>query len=151
MANHSVWAIAANGGRAKIVRNLGSESEQKIEQFNMEQCKAAELMNDRAGRVFSSVGKSRSGMERHSDPVRNNERLFAEEISDYLLKKFTNKEFSSLVVTGAPRTLGDLRLAFPERLAGCIILEIGKDFTQLSDMELPVKLQALVKENRYPV
>ncbi len=146
MAIRDTWAIAANGGRAKIVRNLGSESGERIDAFKTEHTKAGDLMTDRAGRTFSTVGKSRSALEPHSDPVRNNERLFAEQLTDYLLKHFTDKQFGSLVVTGAPRTLGDLRAAFPTRLTDSIIVEADKDYTQLSDHELPGKIQALVKQ-----
>ena len=145
MAILKVWAIAANGGRVKIVQNLGSVSEQKIQHLEMQNFSAGELLNSGEGRVSPLARKSRAGMERHSDPLRNEERLFAEDISDYLLDRLTHKEFSALVVTGAPRTLGDLRLAFPDRLADSIIVELGSDFTQLSDFDLTVQLQALIK------
>lgn len=148
MTSNNTWAITANGGRAKIVCNLGAESSERIDSFVTDHSKAQDLVTDRSGRTFSSVGKSRSAMEEHSDPVRNNEKLFAEHLSRHLLKHFTDKQFGSLVLVCSPRTLGDLRSAFPQRLLDAIVLSIDKDFTQLSDHELPQRILSLVKENR---
>jgi len=72
----------------------------------------------------------------HSDPVRQQERLFAEELASHLVHSMDKGHFDSLIVAAAPRTLGDLRLAFPDRLHERVICEVAKDITGLPDHDV---------------
>jgi len=146
----NTWALAANGGRATIIENLDDPDTLKIHQFDAEQIKAGDLLTDRNGRTFSSVGDSRSELQQHSDPVRHQERLFAKHIAEYLTPLVDCGELNALVVTASPRMLGDLRKAFPERLLKQMDTETGKDFTNLSESELVETLGNLVRNKNTP-
>lgn len=145
----NTWALVANGGRARLVKYLGDTDAREIIEFNDDQVSTGELMSDRAGRSFASMGKSRSGMELHSDPVRNQERLFAQQLAGYLRERVNDGEFETLLVAASPRTLGDLRSAFPKLLRDRVILESDKDLTGLAE---PQMLDALVEllNNKQP-
>lgn len=134
------WALVANGGRARIVKYLGDSNAREVFDINDGQLKTSELLTDRAGRSFASKGKSRSGMELHTDPVRNQERLFAEELTGFLAEKFKQGDINALMVVASPRTLGDLRSALPKSLKSRVICESDKDLTQLP---VPKLLEAL--------
>ena len=138
----NTWALVANGGRARLVKYLGDSDAREITDFNDGHASTGELMSDRAGRSFASMGKSRSGMELHSDPVRNQERLFAQQLAGYLRERVNQGELETLLVAASPRTLGDLRSAFPKLLRDRVILESGKDLTGLAEPQL---LHALVE------
>ena len=132
----NTWALVANGGRARLVKYLGDSRAREIIDFNEGQISTGELMSDRAGRSFASVGKSRSGMELHSDPVRNQERLFAQQLAGFLRERLSQGELETLLVAASPRTLGDLRSAFPKLLRDRVILESDKDLTWLTEPQL---------------
>lgn len=145
----NTWALVANGGRARLVKCLGDSDAREIIDFNDGHASTGELMSDRAGRSFASMGKSRSGMELHSDPVRNQERLFAQQLAGYLREQMNQGELETLLVAASPRTLGDLRSAFPKLLRDRVILESDKDLTGLAE---PQMLDALVEllSNKQP-
>lgn len=136
------WALVANGGRARIVKYLGDSDVREVFDINDGQVRTGELLSDRAGRSFASKGKSRSGMELHSDPVRNQERLFAQQLTGFLADKAKNGDMDALLVVASPRTLGDLRSAFPKLLKTKVIQETDKDLTQLA---VPDLLEALLE------
>lgn len=138
----SVWAVTANGSKAVIVKYFGSDSEEIIE-LDRDPEKIGEIKSDRAGRGFASVGKSRFGLELHSDPVRNRERLFAETISEFLSTHTRSEHVDQLIILASPRTLGDLRSAFPSQLLEKVRYEINKDLTALPKKELLARLQKI--------
>lgn len=145
MSDSKAWALIANGGLARIIKNPFSDSNYQVIELDAGQVKTGGFMSDRPGRSFASVGKSRSGLELHSDPIRNQERLFAERLSDYLVDNLDQGNMDSLYVAASPRTLGDLRTAFPARLRNRVINETDKDFTGLS---MPKLKQAILKLSR---
>ena len=134
--NSKTWALVANGERATVICNLGMGEDQCFRNFHSKQVKISDLLSDKASRTFASKGKSRSGMEPHSDPVRHQERKFVDQLVEYLLDNFDKGYIGVLHVIAAPDTLGDLRQAFAPRLRECIELEIDKDLTQLNDKDL---------------
>ena len=141
-----IWAVTANGRRARIVENLGAgDDSETIVELENEDATGVNLFSDKPGRSFASEGKGRSAMEYHSDPVRERERHFARRISDHLARSHGNGQFRKLVVTASPRTLGDLRQMFPASLNSHIVAEIDKDFTLLPANELKMALVALLQ------
>lgn len=152
--NHKkTWALVANGGRAKIVKYLGDVDAREVFEVNDGesndgQVKAGVQLSGRPGRSFAMKGKSRSGLELHTDPVRNQERLFAEILSEYLLEKTSLGDIDSLVVVASPRTLGDLRKAFPKSLVNRVIRALDKDLTRLSEVELVERLLVIAADKR---
>jgi len=147
MNRRTVWAIVANGANALIVRNVGKDADWKmdIESYQVDQQNIGQRMSDTAGRSFASVGGSRSGMELHTDPVRNQERLFAEALASRLSGHYDRGEVGGLMLVASPRTLGDLRAVIPDKLVKILIRELDKDLTNLSGQDLMKRLVELRK------
>lgn len=125
----SIWTVTTNGARAKIIKNLGSAELKDVMEIDRNPERVGEIEADRAGRTFASMGKSRSSLELHSDPVRKRERFFAEKPAKRLAAERRDGKLDALFVAASPRTLGDLRLAFSPRLLDRTNLAFDKDYT----------------------
>ncbi|WP_284269169.1 host attachment protein [Mesorhizobium huakuii] len=140
MRRQRIWVLVADGARARILRDVLSAGEPSGDGddlvFKAQRRQLREIMADKPGRSFASVGTRRSAMEYHSEPVREEDRAFASTLADTLQNHHLAKDFDRLVVVAAPQMLGDLRQAFPESLRKVIAAEIAKDFTKLSALEL---------------
>jgi protein required for attachment to host cells len=82
-------------------------------------------------------------LQLHSDPQRNRERLFVARLADFLSREFDACAFDELVVSAAPRTLGDLKTAFVARLTHCVIELDDYDYTRSPDREMIDALRRL--------
>lgn len=131
MVEKKVWAVVADGSRARILKNIGHSTDAETVSFESDNTPVGKLMSDQAGRSFASVGNSRSAMELKTDPVRENERAFALHLASILQKHHLVVSIDSLLVIAAPRTLGDLRRALSPQLQRIVDLESNKDLTGL--------------------
>lgn len=136
MESKKVWALVADGAKARIVKNIGHESGTVVVDLASDKQQLGEIMADKAGRSFASAGGRRSPMELKSDPVRDRERAFAAELGDVLDKHLAAGELDSLIVTAEHRMLGDLRKAFSARLQKQISHEVDKNLTGLTEKDL---------------
>lgn len=140
MRRQRIWVLVADGARARVLRDVLSEGTKPGEHddlvFQAERRQLRDIMADKPGRSFASVGTRRSAMEYHSEPVREEDRAFAATLADTLHSHHLAKDFDQLVVVAAPQMLGDLRQAFPESLRKVIAAEIAKDLTRLPASEL---------------
>jgi len=146
MKDSNFWVLLANGSHAKIIKNPVAGNRQTVSSFHPESSPGAEH-SDRAGRGASSVGKRRYSLVQHSDPIREKERLFAEDLSSHLLKCMDKGQFDTLALAASPRTLGDLRSAFPDRLHDCVSFEIAKDLTNTPENEVGDALLSLLNKS----
>lgn len=138
------WGLTANGVRAKIVRGLTDERPSSADWSSGAHIPAS-IARDRPGRRWASGSRRRSGLELHADPLRACERQFAQTLSDYLLRELDVSHFDALVVSAAPRTLGDLRTAFAPKLSNCVVAESDRDYTTLPDREMIDALRGLLR------
>jgi protein required for attachment to host cells len=99
--------------------------------FRSEQRRLRDIMSDRPGRSFDSVGKGRHSMEYSSDPVREDERQFARTLVDLLEVELAANAFDRLVLVAPPQTLGDLRSMLSKRLRDHVFKELPKDLTRM--------------------
>ena len=149
-----MWALVADGNRARIVRGVGSKSEDAPAgelTLHFDKKRLGEIMADKPGRAFSSVGGRRSAMEYASDPVREEGLHFAQEIAALLGRHLKAGEFDALLVYAAPRMLGFLRDAIPEALKSVIVSESDKDLTKLPEAELRALVTQEAKAHPVPV
>ena len=126
-----IWVVVADGASARIVKYFGHSKDEAIETFEAPKDALGEIMSDKAGRAFASVGGRRSGMELKSDPVRENEKAFANKLTDTLERAFKREGIDQLMVIAAPRTLGDIRSALSAELQSIVVLESNKNLTGL--------------------
>ncbi len=131
-----VWALVADGSNARILKDIGAADMGDEIVMTAPSKPLGEIMSDRAGRSFASTGSRRSGMELHSDPVRDRERAFAGEIAEKLEEHKAAGDFNALLVFAAPKTLGDLRHALPETVKRAVVKEVDKNLTNLPPKDL---------------
>lgn len=131
------WILIADSSRARIVRSAGAKAE-PLEDivFEADHKQLKEIMADKPGRSFASVGTNRSAMEYHSDPVRRQSEEFAALLVEELGQRSAGGEFDRLAVVAEPRMLGLIRRALPQQLADKVVAEIDKDLTKLPALEL---------------
>jgi protein required for attachment to host cells len=104
--------------------------------FQGEHAATHDIMSDRTGRSYSSVGPGRSAIEAHSDPHRELKKQFAHRLADALALGLRRKAYDRLVIVAAPSALGDLRAALSEQVRAKVIREIAKDLTKTPDSEV---------------
>jgi protein required for attachment to host cells len=138
MKQPRTWILVADGARARILRDVIHDVEHGREElvFRSEQRQLRDIMADKPGRNFASIGRRRSAMEYHSDPVREDDKAFATMLADVLEAHRIAGDFDHLVVVAAPQMLGDIRRVVPEGLHKATVAEIAKDFTKLPVKEL---------------
>jgi protein required for attachment to host cells len=133
------WIVIADGARARIVKNNGAgrgvEADSKLV-FRSEHRKLQEIMADRPGRAFDSVGKGRHAMAFGADAVREDERHFLQSLAQRLEKEALADAYDRLVLVAPPRALGDLRPFLSKLVKNRIHEEIAKDLTHLPNDRL---------------
>lgn len=133
------WVLLADGAQAKVFSHSGPGTGLTPVRdllFEEEPLRARDIMADRPGRSFSSVGSGRSAMEPHSDPVEVREANFVKSVADALERKFQESAFSRLIIAAAPTALGDLRSALSDHVKGTVVAEEPKDLTNMPTPQL---------------
>lgn len=133
------WVLVTNGGQARILENAGPGKglvPVKGLAFEDSHLKAQDIVTDRPGRSFSSVGHGRSAMEPKTNPVDQREAEFVRALADVLEEKRGEGAFSRLIIAAAPNALGDLRPALSEGVRKTIISELPKDLTNIPTADL---------------
>lgn len=134
------WILVADGGRARIVRlvEVKADIEGQLEDliFEIDHKQLRDIMSDRPGRSFASVGARRSAMEYHSDPVQEQEGWFAATLLAELERRHAGHEFESLAIIAEPRMLSAIRQKLSPSLRRTIVGEVAKDLTKLPRQEL---------------
>jgi protein required for attachment to host cells len=126
------WILLADGAQAKVFAHSGPGTgltpiEELI--FEEEPLRAREIMSDKPGRSFSSVGTGRSAMEYSSDPVKMREANFVKQVADELERKYQESAFSRLIIAAAPTALGTIRNALSKTVKESIVAEMPKNLT----------------------
>lgn len=86
-----------------------------------------DLVSDRPGRTYESVGGARHALERENDPRHQEAVRFARRISCRLDDALKRGEFGQLVVAAGPPFLGLMRQELSQQVKKRVVLEIGKD------------------------
>ncbi|MGO4915510.1 host attachment protein [Pseudogemmobacter sp. W21_MBD1_M6] len=139
MKNEKLWVLVLNSTRARILRNLGrdgstTEAELVLRSENRH---LKDIMSDKPGRSFASVGDRRSAMAYGSDPVFEDERAFAKEVLSVLETHRRAGDFDQLAVFSEPEMLGILRKEYPNLLKEKILGEYRKNLLHESEQDLP--------------
>ena len=127
------WILIADGARARILENDGPGRglvghDQLV--FSGDHSATHDLVSDREGRSFSSMGARRSAIEPHTDPHRNLKTKFAQTLADALAAGLDQKAYDQLVIVASPVTLGDLRRAISVGVRAKVVGEIAQDLTK---------------------
>jgi protein required for attachment to host cells len=95
-----------------------------------------EIVRDRVGRSFESVGAARHAKDARTDPHRELKRQFARKVSDALHSRLANGRFEHLILIAPPVTLGDLRAVLPKPVRERIRAELPQDLVKIPARKL---------------
>jgi protein required for attachment to host cells len=148
MKKKVTYIPVADGARARLYSNHGvgkglqpvSGATHKADLHHHDR----EILSDKPGRTFNSVGERRSAMEPQTDWHRFEKHKFAREMAKVLDAAAANKAFDRLILVAPPATLGDLRTELDEATRKMVTAELPKDLTRHSEQELPQHLGSVL-------
>jgi protein required for attachment to host cells len=131
------WILVANSCKAKIYKK-DKKTLVEIKQFEHLEGRMhnRDLVDDKPGRDFESVGSARHSLEPHHSPHENEMMIFARELASYLEQARNQNEYERLYIAANPNLLGKLRQVLDSGTAKLIQAEIDKDLTQLKPDEI---------------
>ncbi len=130
MPKRNTWIAVADGGRAAFFTivppngRLRPMPESSIEAAHL---RPREIMADKPGRGFESMGHLRRALAPSSDPSDHAESDFLKSVADWLDVQARADAFDSLVIVAAPRALGMLRKHLSTAVSGRIRAEVAKN------------------------
>lgn len=133
------WILIADGARARVLENTGpGKGVNEVDglEFSQEPLQNKDIMTDKPGRAFSSVGHGRSGMEPPTDPADKREADFVANLANVLDKKLQKGAFDRLIIAAAPQALGNLRKALSAQVQDKVHAELAKDLTKIPNDEV---------------
>ncbi|MCF1743374.1 host attachment protein [Paradevosia shaoguanensis] len=133
------WIVIADGTQARVFENAGpGKGLAPVDGLRLEEeaLKTSEIVTDRQGRSYSSVGHGRSAIEPRTDPAEYRETEFARRVAALLDEKHAEHAFKRLIIAAAPTTLGDLRKALSAATRSAIMAEMPKDLTNMPRQQL---------------
>jgi protein required for attachment to host cells len=133
------WALAINSTRCRILRGLSSGHEELPAELVLraEAHKLRDIMADKPGRSFASVGGGRrSSIEYSGDPIAEDRKDFVRQVISLLESHRRAGDFTRLAVFAEHDMLGYLRQLMPRMLADLVVREEPKNLLHLSPHEL---------------
>jgi protein required for attachment to host cells len=103
-----------------------------------------EIMSDRPGRTFDSVGAGRHAKEPRTDAREIEKRSFAHELAAMLDDGLKQGKFDRLVLVAPPRELGFLRAELSPAVRKRVSAELNKDLTGVAPSEILDHLGAVM-------
>lgn len=131
----TTWVLVCDGARGRVFVNRGRGTGlEEVETAEHEDARrrTRELLTDRPGRSFESVGEARHAMAPSTDWHRFEKEHFAKEMAAIINAAAVADKFDRLVLVAPPRALGDLRAALNAQAADRVAGEIGKDLTNVA-------------------
>jgi protein required for attachment to host cells len=138
------WVVVADSSRARIFAFHQAALEmQELEGLTHPASRAHErdLISDRPGRSFDSVGSGRHATEAEVSPKQQEAIVFAREISDRLELARTRGEFDEITLIAAPAFLGLLRENLSAAIHKLIVRTIDKNLVQHDEAEIRAHLE----------
>lgn len=140
------WLLIANSSLARVFKIEKKRELKEIKVLDHPESRLhnLDIVSDKPGRDFESLGAGRHSFEAKTLPKRQEWLTFAKLIADYLEDAHNRGEFEELYVAAAPSLLGLLRQSLHPNTAKLIKEEIDKDITQLKIQEIPSHLPFLL-------
>jgi protein required for attachment to host cells len=135
------WVLIADGSQARVFRAAGKGKVEEMSEMAVAHPPTRDMVSDRPGRTFDSMGQGRHAKEPPTDAHDKAEADFLRAVTKTLDASCQRKEFDRLVVVAAPRALGTLRSVFSEKLAGAVTKEIPHDLTGFKTPALEARLK----------
>ena len=141
------WIVIADGSHARVVVNEGPGKgvhEVPGAQWEGDPRHTGEIMADKEGRSYESVGGARHGMQPKSDPRQLVEDAFLHRVVDYLAENDTKGRYDRLVLAAEPRALGTLRRMLTPGLQRKLHADLAKDLTKVRVDQLATHLGSVM-------
>ncbi len=140
------WILIADGGKARILENLGPgkglhQVAGLAETVTLPPNRT--LQNDRPGRGFESAGPTRHAYEA-SNPHREMKRAFADHLVEQLSAMHTSGRFDRLLLVAPSPMLGDLRAMLSPALAATLVGELARDLTHVATTEIAAHIEGII-------
>ena len=148
MKKKITYILVADGARARLYVNTGvgkgvqpvSGATHRADLHHHDR----EILTDKPGRAFNSVGTGRSAMEPPTEWHRFEKHKFAREMAKVLDAAAANKAFDRLILIAPPATLGDLRTELGDNTRKMVAAELPKDLTRHAEEDLPQHLASVL-------
>jgi protein required for attachment to host cells len=147
-----MWVVVADGSRAHVFRRLAPrkgalppfERFERIEVFSHDEARAklSDLLAGDKGRKRGSGYRDQPGLGEAANAKETEATRFARELASRLLHALNERSYDELVLFAPPRFLGVLRSALEPRVSEAVRETIGKDYTNLSPVEIGHKIGA---------
>ena len=141
------WILVADSARARLFFNDGPGKGVKPvsdKVFRHATPPGREIMSDRPGRTFDSVGGGRHAKEPRTDPRKVEKRSFAHELAAMLDEGLKQGKFERLVLVAPPGELGLLREELSAAVQKRVSAELNKDLTGVAPSEMPELLGDII-------
>ena len=115
-----------DGEKLNVFRNTGDEANPKL---------TASMVDDVTNDNKGSGGRHQSSSA-NPDSSQIEEDSFAAGTADLLNRQVLGGQIANLIVIAAPRTLGELRKHYHQKLSAVLVGEIAKDLTGHSAQEI---------------
>lgn len=133
-----IWALVMNSENARILRGIHRDGRADEKELGMKHDvqHLRDIMSDKPGRSYASVGSRRSSMEYASDPVRDAQRAFTGRVVEKLHAAHAEGAFDKLAVFASRPMLGYFRDEISPELARVVLCEVDKNYLHLSENDL---------------
>jgi protein required for attachment to host cells len=137
---HNAWVFISDGQKALFLRNAGDETFPNLTAervFVDENPRTHEQGTDRPGRGFKRAMTNRRSSMETTDWHELEKHHFAQRVASAIEDLIRTNNVRTLIVAAPPRTLAELRCAFPSDVQRHIIAEIDTDLTKhpISEIE----------------
>ena len=141
------WLLIADGSRAKVMEAVSDGSGfRAVEDMTraIDLPKSGDILADKPGRTFDSVGAGRHTKESPTDPRRHLKREFAGTVIGELRTAMLANRFDRLILVAPPAFLGDLREELPKDLKDKVAGDAASDLTNTPEQDLPAHLKDIL-------
>jgi protein required for attachment to host cells len=160
MRRDRTWIVVADGAHVAAIETAGDSQLLPVEDmhFATELPPTHEIVRDRVGRSFESVGAARHAKDARTDPHRELKRQFAKKVAAALRLRLAEGRFDHLILIAPPVMLGDLRAAFAKPVRERVRAELPQDLVKMPARRLrrhlrtalPIVVPALERSVRTP-
>lgn len=132
------WLVVANSSSAKIYKIGHKQTLVELEMLEHPESRLhnRDLVSDKPGRDFESVGHARHAVAPRTWPQQQEMINFAKQLGDHLEQALTIGSYEKLYIAASPTMLGLLRNAFHPNTAKHVSGEVDKDMTHLKPDEI---------------
>lgn len=130
---HDALVFIGDGRKALFLRNAGDEKfpDLRTERvFADDNPATREQGTDKPGRAMESAGTGRRSTMEQTDWHHLEEHRFVARVAAALEEVVREGHVPALLIAAPPKTLADLRRAFPPDVKAKIVAEVGKDLTK---------------------